>query len=166
MTDWEHAFITRHRVARLGTVHAHGQPAVVPIVYAFDGTALFTPLDAKPKRVATAQLQRVRNIRANPRVAIIIDTYSEDWQQLAWVHVHGQARVTTTGDAYTTGMSLLCGKYPQYERMPLAGCPLIVIEPTSIHSWRASDVALPRNVSARGKSGTVSVIGSEQDTTP
>ena len=61
MTDWEHAFITRHRVARLGTVHAHGQPAVVPIVYAFDGTALFTPLDAKPKRVVTAQRQRVRN---------------------------------------------------------------------------------------------------------
>ena len=61
MTDWEHAFITRHRVARLGTVDAHGQPAVVPIVYAFDGTALFTPLDAKPKRVATAQRQRVRN---------------------------------------------------------------------------------------------------------
>jgi len=151
MTDWEYTFIAEHRVARLGTVGAHGQPAVVPIVYTFDGTAFFTPLDAKPKRVATAQLQRVRNIRANPRVAIIIDTYSEDWQQLAWVDVHGQARITTTGDAYTTGITLLCRKYPQYERMPLAGCPLIVIEPTSIHSWRASDAALPpHNVSARG----------------
>ena len=152
MTDWEYTFIAEHRVARLGTVGAHGQPAVVPIVYAFDGTAFFTPLDAKPKRVATAQLQRVRNIRANPRVAIIIDTYSEDWQQLAWVDVHGQARITTTGDAYTTGITLLCRKYPQYERMPLTGCPLIVIEPTSVHSWRASDAALQRNVSAPGKS--------------
>ena len=53
MTDWEYTFIAEHRVARLGTVDAHGQPAVVPIVYAFDGIALFTPLDAKPKRVAT-----------------------------------------------------------------------------------------------------------------
>ena len=152
MTDWEYTFIIGQRVARLATVDAHGQPAVVPVVYAFDGTALFTPLDGKPKRVAPAQLQRVRNIRANPRVAVVIDAYSEDWQQLAWVHVRGQARVTTSGEAYATGVTLLCEKYPQYERMPLAGCPLIVIEPTRIHSWRACDTAWPpHNLSAGGK---------------
>jgi PPOX class probable F420-dependent enzyme len=149
MTDWEYTFIIGRRVARLATVDAQGQPAVVPVVYAFDGTALFTPLDAKPKRVSTAQLQRVRNIRVNPRVAVIIDAYSEDWKQLAWVHVRGQARLTTSGDAYATGIRLLCAKYPQYARMPLAGCPLIVIEPTRVHSWRASDAALSaKNLSA------------------
>ncbi len=139
MSDWEYAFIIEQRVAHLATVDAHGQPAVVPIVYAFDGTALFTPLDAKPKRVATRELQRVRNILANPRVAVVIDDYSEDWQQLVWVHVRGQASIVAAGDSYTTGISLLNAKYPQYERMPLAGRPLIVIEPTSIRSWRASD---------------------------
>ncbi len=139
MTDWEYMFISEQRVARLATVDAGGQPAVIPIVYAFDGAALFTPLDAKPKRIAKAQLQRVRNINANPRVAIIIDSYSEDWQQLAWVHVRGQARIVTSGATYTTGITLLRAKYPQYELMPLAGCPLIVIEPTHIRSWRASD---------------------------
>ena len=143
MTDWECTFISEQRVARLATVDANGQPAVIPIVYAFDGAVLFTPLDAKPKRVATDQLQRVRNINANPRVAVIIDSYSEDWRRLAWVHVRGQARIVTSGNDYTAGIALLGAKYPQYELMPLAGRPLIVIEPTRIRSWRASDAALP-----------------------
>jgi len=138
MTDWERTFISEQRVARLATVDASCQPAVIPIVYAFDGDALFTPLDAKPKRVATDQLQRVLNINANPRVAVVIDSYSEDWRRLAWVHVRGQARIITGGDEYTAGITLLGAKYPQYERMPLAGRPLIVIEPTHIRSWRAS----------------------------
>jgi PPOX class probable F420-dependent enzyme len=152
MTGWEHRFIIEQRVARLATVDAQGQPAVVPVVYAFDGTALFTPLDGKPKRVATAQLQRVRNIRANPRVAIIIDAYSEDWQELAWVHVRGQARITTSGDGYAAGIALLCAKYSQYGRMPLAGCPLIVVEPTRVHSWRGSGALPPHGVAAGGES--------------
>ena len=139
MTDWERAFISERRVARLATVDASGQPAVIPIVYAFDGATLFTPLDAKQKRVAADRLQRVRNINANPRVAIIIDSYSEDWRQLAWVHIRGQARVIASGPDYTVGIMLLEAKYPQYARMPLAGRPLIVIEPASIRSWRPSD---------------------------
>jgi PPOX class probable F420-dependent enzyme len=110
-------------------------------VYAFDGAVLFTPLDAKPKRVAASQLRRVRNILSNPRVAVVIDSYSEDWSHLAWVHVSGQARVINSGDDYTAGIALLEAKYPQYERMSLIGRPLIVIEPTSIRSWRASDAA-------------------------
>ena len=139
MTDWESKFISEQRVARLATVDASGQPAVIPIVFAFDGAALFTPLDAKPKRVAADQLQRVRNISANPSVAVIIDSYSEDWARLAWVHVRGRARIITNGDEYITGITLLGAKYPQYEHMPLAGRPLIMIEPTGIRSWRASD---------------------------
>jgi PPOX class probable F420-dependent enzyme len=138
MTDWEYKFISEQRVARLATVDASGQPAVIPIVYAFDGVALFTPLDAKPKRVAAIQLQRVRNINANPSVAVIIDSYSEDWRRLAWVHVRGQARIITNGDEYAAGITLLGAKYPQYEHMPLAGRPIIMIEPTGIRSWRAS----------------------------
>src|SRR5262249_47703042 len=139
MTDWEYKFISEQRVARLATVNANGQPSVIPIVYAFDGVALFTPLDAKPKRVAVDQLQRVRNINANPSVAVIIDNYSEDWRRLAWVHIRGVARVISNSDEYTDGITLLGAKYLQYEHMPLAGRPLIMIEPTGIRSWRASD---------------------------
>src|SRR5262249_33950910 len=103
MTDWGHQFISEQRGARMGTVDANSQPSVIPIVYAFDGVSLFTPLDAKPKRAPASQLQRVRNININPSVAVIIDNYSEDWRSLAWVHVRGLARVITGGDAYAAG---------------------------------------------------------------
>ncbi len=140
MTDWEYQFISEQRVARMATVDGNGQPSVIPIVYVFDGVSLFTPLDAKPKRALASQLQRVRNININPSVAVIIDSYSEDWRSLAWVHVRGVARVITSGDAYTAGIALLNAKYPQYKHMPLDGRPIIMIAPTGIRSWRASDV--------------------------
>lgn len=82
MTAWERDLIANGRVARMATVGADGRPAVVPIVYAFD-ERLYTPIDAKPKRVETIRLRRVQNIQANPHVAIVIDYYSEDWNELA-----------------------------------------------------------------------------------
>jgi PPOX class probable F420-dependent enzyme len=138
MTDWERDFITRHRVAHLATLDGQGQPHVVPIVYVFDGEHLFTPIDEKPKRVGAYQLQRVRNIRANDRVAVIIDDYEEDWRRLAWVQIRGRALILTQGESYATGIELLSRKYPQYEDMPLIGRPLIVISPERVVSWRAA----------------------------
>jgi len=136
MTEWERDFIIQRRVARLATVDAEGQPHVVPIVYAFDGERLYTPLDAKPKQVELSRLRRVRNIQLNPRVAVIIDDYGEDWRELAWVQVRGRAEIVTDGAVYATGVGLLHGKYPQYEAMPLDGRPLIVITPRRVISWR------------------------------
>ncbi len=138
MTDWKRDFITSHRVARLATVDAAGYPHVVPIVYAFDGKRLYTPLDAKPKRVPVNQLQRVKNIVANPQVAIIVDDYDEDWQQLAWVQMRGTAQIVERGEQRSQGIALLSAKYPQYQTMPLDDRLLIVITLTQMIGWRAS----------------------------
>jgi PPOX class probable F420-dependent enzyme len=138
MTDWERDFITRHRVARLATASSQGQPHVVPIVYAWDGRRLFTPIDKKPKRVGAYQLGRARDIQANPNVAVIIDDYDEDWQRLAWVQIRGRAIILAHGEAYETGLELLSRKYPQYEDMPLTGRPLIAISLDRVVSWRAA----------------------------
>lgn len=104
----------------------------MPIVYAFDGERLFTPIDAKPKRVGPRRLQRVRNIQANPHVAVIVDQYSDDWRKLAWVQVRGRALLVESGGEYATGIALLEARYPQYAEMPLAGRPLIVIQVEAI----------------------------------
>jgi predicted pyridoxine 5'-phosphate oxidase superfamily flavin-nucleotide-binding protein len=76
MTAWERDFIVHGRVARMATVDAHGRPSVVPIVYAFDDR-LYTPLDAKPKRVAAMQLRRVRNIRATRTLRLLSITIAK-----------------------------------------------------------------------------------------
>ena len=84
-------FINAHRVARLATADAVGRPTVIPICYVFDGASFFSAIDQKPKRVGPEELHRIRNIRINPNVALVIDDYSENWSQLVYVLVHGVA---------------------------------------------------------------------------
>lgn len=138
MRAWEHDFITCGRVARMATVDARGRPAVIPIVYAFDGR-LYTPIDAKRKRAEAMRLRRVQNIQANPHVAIVVDHYSENWNDLAWVLIRGTALVVSGGADYEIGIGLLRQKYPQYAALPLDGGPLIVVTPTAIRGWRVME---------------------------
>jgi len=111
-------FIASGRVGRLATADGSGQPLVVPICYAWDGEALVTAIDAKPKRAG--ELARVRNIRENPKVSVVIDQYEEDWRRLRWVIIQGIAEVLTAGRDFAKAVDLLVAKYPQYVSMGLS----------------------------------------------
>jgi PPOX class probable F420-dependent enzyme len=128
-------FLSRTRVARLATADQNGQPHVIPIVFATDGSRLFTPLDEKPKRLPLSKLKRVRNLSANPKLSIIVDEYDEDWSRLGWVLVAGTGEIVNTGDLHTAGARLLRQKYPQYATMSFENRPLIVVTPNRITSW-------------------------------
>jgi len=130
------AYLRRHRVARLATVDRKGVPSLVPLCFADDGVAIYSALDAKPKRVAPTELKRVRNLRDNPSVALLVDDYAEDWTQLGYLAIHGQASLVPPGSAeHARAIALLRKKYPQYEAMPIEEQPVIRIEPTSAMSW-------------------------------
>jgi PPOX class probable F420-dependent enzyme len=133
-------FVEAARVARLGTVDAAGQPLVVPICFAFDGRTLFTAVDAKPKRRPGASLKRVRNIGENPRVSVAIDHYAEDWSQLRYVVLQGEATLLRTGAEYSRAIDLLLAKYPQYQTWPLDRAEGLIIEvtPRSVLTWSLS----------------------------
>ena len=137
-TKEELDFLSAARVGRLATAGTSGQPHVIPIVFAADGQRLYTPIDRKPKRVAANQLQRVRNLLENPKIAFVVDHYEEDWSKLAWVLVKGTGTLLESGEVYTAGTALLEKKYPQYEQMPLKDRPLIVIVPSEIRSWSST----------------------------
>jgi PPOX class probable F420-dependent enzyme len=127
------------RVARLATVDDGGAPHVVPVCYATDGRAFYSPIDAKPKRARPEGLKRVRNIRANPRVALLIDHYEEDWARLAFVMVQGRAELLREGAEWRAARTLLEAKYPQYRAMPLAGDGLVIkIVPDRVVRWSAA----------------------------
>ncbi len=136
-TQVQTRFLARMRVARLATADISGKPHVIPIVFASDGRRLYTPLDKKPKRVRPNRLKRVRNLLDNDQVAIVVDSYDEDWTRLAWVLVKGLGKFVESGEAHREGVRLLEAKYPQYEDMPLGECPLIVVTPTEVSSWGA-----------------------------
>jgi PPOX class probable F420-dependent enzyme len=135
------AWLTTRRVAHLATAGPDGAPHVVPVCFAWDGTALYIALDAKPKRVAPTRLKRVRNILANPQVAFLCDTYDEDWSRLGYLLVHGSAALLDPGPDHAAAIALLREKYPQYRAMPIEAQPLIRITPERVTAWTGTPSA-------------------------
>ena len=119
----------------MATADAEGAPHVVPVCYAFDGSSIYSALDLKPKRVSTHRLKRVRNIAANPRVALVIDDYSEEWSALAYVLVRGSAEVMEAGAERDRAEAMLREKYFQYAELLEEGCTVLKIVPSSVISW-------------------------------
>jgi PPOX class probable F420-dependent enzyme len=136
------AFLVRQRVARLATADAEGRPHAVPVCFAYAPGAVYIALDEKPKNVPPARLRRVRNILDNPRVALISDRYTEDWETLAFVMVRGRAGLLEPGAGeHAAAVRLLRGKYHQYETMRIEENPVIVVRPEGVASWGALDRA-------------------------
>lgn len=123
------------RVARLATISPDGQPHVVPVTFAVEGDVIYTAVDAKPKR--TPRLQRLSNIRANPRVTVLADHYDEDWSALWWTRADGLATVVDDEAGMTAPIRLLTARYPQYTRNPPAG-PVIAIRVLHWTGWSAT----------------------------
>ncbi len=129
-------FIMERRVARLATADLEGQPAVVPVCYAFDGENIYSALDEKPKRVEPRKLRRVRNIEANPNVSLVVDDYSEDWKQLVFVVITGRASIIEPDrDEHSRAVLLLREKYPQYRSMQIERNAMIKITPVGVKRW-------------------------------
>jgi len=125
------------RVAHLATADDSGRPHVIPICFAIDGDHLFTPLDEKPKRAAPLRLKRVRNIRINPQVAVVVDRYDEDWRRLEYILMRGRARLVARGRLHRKALTLLRKKYAQYRKMTLGDRPVIAIRCETLAAWAA-----------------------------
>ena len=125
------------RVAHLATADKNGRPHVIPICYVFDGKCFYSPIDEKPKRVTASKLKRLRNIRENPQVALLIDRYDEDWAKLAYVLVTGRARLLASGSKHRKAVTHLRRKYSQYRKMSIDRLPMILIRPTRVTTWGA-----------------------------
>jgi PPOX class probable F420-dependent enzyme len=134
-------FIAEGRVGRLGTADATGQPLVVPICYAFDGESLFSAIDAKPKTPGPRGLKRIRNLRENPKVSVVIDRYDDDWTRLRYVIIQGRAQLLTDGGDFSRGIDLLLAKYPQYRDMGLSRDSglMIKVKPDRVTQWQYSN---------------------------
>lgn len=132
-------FVAGARVARLATADRAGAPHVVPLCFWFDGERFYFVIDEKPKRAAGTGLKRMRNIAENPRVALIVDHYEEDWAELAYVLVRGRARVVDDDSEYMLALRHLRDKYAQYRAMALSTekNPIVRIDPEHVHAWGA-----------------------------
>jgi PPOX class probable F420-dependent enzyme len=126
------------RVARLATVDAEYGSHIVPICFVYDGKVFYSAVDRKPKRVAPERLARLRHIRASPQIALIIDEYHEDWEQLWYVLVRGKAKLIPKSAHQERARAIrqLRARYPQYAAAMLPDdSPVIRITPERITSW-------------------------------
>jgi PPOX class probable F420-dependent enzyme len=135
---WALELLREARVGRLATADTRGRPLVVPVCFVHEGGILYSAIDAKPKRDPSRMLRRVRNVRDNPRAALVVDHYDEDWSRLRYVIVEGPATILTGGDEFARAIDLLRDKYPQYRAMGLArdGGTLIRVTAERVVPWR------------------------------
>ncbi|MGV2915494.1 pyridoxamine 5'-phosphate oxidase family protein [Streptomyces alfalfae] len=86
------AFLATERTCRVATVSADGAPHVSTLWFAWDGTSLWLYSITRSKRWA--------DLRADPRVAVVVDT-GEEYGELRGVELSGT--VEFVGEAPRTG---------------------------------------------------------------
>jgi PPOX class probable F420-dependent enzyme len=122
--------IAAERVCRVATAGRDGRPHVVPVCPALAGQKIYF---GSGKEAA-----KVTNLEENPRIALTVDVYSEDWSRLIGVMVQGTARLITRGREFQRARARLYEKFPQYSReAALAASDSVIVEvtPTKVVTW-------------------------------
>lgn len=114
----------------MSTSAADGSAHAVPVVFAYVGDEIVSPIDHKPK--SGQVLARVKNLARDDRVTLLIDRWDEDWTKLGWLMVRGRA--TVDPDAPLSLMQLLNERYEQYAADERHDA-LIRIRPRQLSWW-------------------------------
>ena len=122
-------------MARLGLLDLAGAPRVLPVTFAVAEGRIWSAIDRKPKKAD--EPARLRFLRRDPRAALTVDRYSDDWGQLAWVQVLGRVEIVGVDDG-AAGLEALSEKYEPYRGEAPPG-PLLALEPERYLWWRAAD---------------------------
>ena len=137
LVAWANELLETARVGRLGLVDEEGAPRVLPVTFALADGRIWSAIDQKPKR--SGEPARLRFLRRDPRAALTVDRYSDDWDELAWVQVLGTVRIREVSEG-AAGMEALSAKYGQYRDQAPPG-PLLALEPQRYLWWRPTDAS-------------------------
>ncbi|MEW6271167.1 MAG: TIGR03668 family PPOX class F420-dependent oxidoreductase [Thermodesulfobacteriota bacterium] len=135
------SFLASARRAHLATASGAGEPHVVPVCFAvLDERTLVFAVDDKPKRPG-ARLKRVRNLVENPRFALVVDRWDEDWSRLGYVLVGGRGEVLRDAARCALAVAALRARYPQYVAMGLdpSRHEVIALTIERVHAWGRLD---------------------------
>ncbi len=118
------------RVCRVATAGQTGMPHVVPVCHVVAGDRIYF--------ASGNDARKTFNLRANPRVAVTVDLYSDDWSHLKGVMVQGRARLIDKGRRFRAVRALLYKKYPQYPAeaaLDESDSVIVEVTPTRVFSW-------------------------------
>lgn len=122
--------IASERVCRVATAGSEGRPHLVPVCHVLSGDKIYF--------ASGDDGRKVKNLTANPQVAVTVDLYSDDWSQLRGVMVQGTARLIERGARFKQARSRLYAKYPQYSKeAAISPSDSVVVEvtPTHVFTW-------------------------------
>jgi len=120
----------RERVCRVATTGLRGMPHLVPVCQVVSGGKIYFASGNDGRKAL--------NLAENPRVALTIDLYSDDWTLIKGAMVQGRARLYPRGTRFRAIRALLYKKYPQYRReAAISESDSVVVEvtPTRVFSW-------------------------------
>jgi PPOX class probable F420-dependent enzyme len=118
------------RICRVATAGSQGMPHLVPVCQVVaDGKIYFASGNDGRKAL---------NLAENPRVAVTVDIYSDDWSHIKGAMVQGRARLFAKGPRFRKIRALLYKKYPQYRReaaLDEADSVVIEVTPVRVFTW-------------------------------
>ena len=122
--------VALERVCRIATTGRDGRPHVVPVCHVADNDRLY---------FATGRDSlKVRHLRANPHLAVVVDLYAEDWSVLRGVMIQGSVSFIDRGPRFRKIRDLLYRKYPQYPKESAIAerdSAIVEITPRHVTSW-------------------------------
>jgi len=130
MTKAVARLIAHERVCRVATAGRRGMPHLVPVCQVVAGGKIYFASGTDGRKAL--------NLAENPRVAVTVDLYSEDWAHIKGVMIQGRARLIARGSTFRRIRALLYRKYPQYSReagLDPSDSVVVEVTPTRIFAW-------------------------------
>jgi coenzyme F420-0:L-glutamate ligase/coenzyme F420-1:gamma-L-glutamate ligase len=134
------------RIGHLATASSNLQPYLTPVVFIILQNRILIPLDNKPKTIDVKELRRVKNIEENPKVSFLVDHYDEDWTNLWFVMIIGNATLVQLNGKIERKMkemtkihNMFLKKYSQYTKIGTGNVYIkLVIEKTTY--WKYNQI--------------------------
>ena len=121
--------VALERVCRVATTGRSRVPHVVPVCHILKDGKIYFGSDGDAKKV--------QNLRQNPRAAVTVDVYDEDWSSLRGVTIQGDAALIGNGTRFKRLRNAIYEKFPQYpqESALTKGSVIVEITPRHVFSW-------------------------------
>ncbi|MEM0381342.1 MAG: pyridoxamine 5'-phosphate oxidase family protein [Nitrososphaerota archaeon] len=124
-SESEVRFLKRNELCRLATLDNEGAPHLVPVCYIFSDGYFYI--------VSDLETSKVRNIKGDRRVAVLVDQYQPNRAVL----VRGEAEILTEGGEFKSVSELFFKKFSWARRDPWGEgeVALIRVRPLKKTSW-------------------------------
>lgn len=134
------------RIGHLATASSNLQPYLTPVVFIILQNRILIPLDNKPKTIDVKELRRVKNIEENPKVSFLVDHYDEDWTNLWFVMIIGNATLVQLNGKIERKMkemtkihNMFLEKYSQYTKIGTGNVYIKLVIDKTIY-WKYNQI--------------------------